>query len=69
MKAVEVHKMTGEEVETELGRLRRKVYDLRVQAATEKIEDPSMFKKVRRDIARLLTERTARVMKKGAARQ
>lgn len=69
MKAIEVHKLTGEEVETELTRLGRRMYDLRVQAATEKIEDPSMFKRVRRDIARLLTERTARVMKKAGGKR
>lgn len=65
MKPLEVHRLTGEEIETELTRLRRKVYDLRVHAATEKIEDPSLFKKVRRDIARLLTEQRARIIRKG----
>ncbi|MDX2116408.1 MAG: 50S ribosomal protein L29 [Planctomycetota bacterium] len=68
MKAVEVHKMTGEEIETELGRLRRRLYDLRVQTTTEKIEDPSLFRKVRRDIARMLTERRARQMRKAGGR-
>jgi len=63
MKAIEVHKLSGEEIDVELDRLRRKLYDLRCQAATEKIEDPSLFKKVRRDIARLLTERTGRLHK------
>lgn len=63
MKAIEVHKLSGEEIDVELDRLRRKLYDLRCQAATEKIEDPSLFKKVRGDIARLLTERTARLHK------
>ncbi len=63
MKAIEVHKLSGEEIDVELDRLRRKIYDLRCAAATEKIEDPSLFKKVRGDIARLLTERTARLHK------
>jgi ribosomal protein L29 len=66
MKAIEVHKLSGEEIDVELDRLRRKLYDLRCQTATEKIEDPSQFKKVRADIARLLTERTARLHKAGA---
>ncbi|MBL8744747.1 MAG: 50S ribosomal protein L29 [Phycisphaerae bacterium] len=68
MKALEVHKMTGEEIDTQLVKLRRGLYDLRVQAATEKIEDPTKFKKVRRDVARLLTEQKARLMKKGGAK-
>jgi large subunit ribosomal protein L29 len=61
MKALEVHRLTGEEIDAELSRLRRRLYDLRVQAATEKIEDPTQFRKVRRDVARLLTERKARL--------
>ncbi len=63
MKATEVRKLTGEEIDVEVSRLQRKLYDLRVAAVTEKIEDPSQFKKVRKDIARLKTERTARLNK------
>lgn len=67
MKALEVHRMTGEEIDVELGRLRRRLYDLRVEAATQKIENPSMFRKVRRDAARLLTEQNARLKRKQGA--
>jgi large subunit ribosomal protein L29 len=66
MKTAEVHKLSSEEIATELTRLRRRYYDLRVSAATEKIEDPTQFKKVRADIARLLTERRARQTTKAA---
>lgn len=67
MKAAEVRKLTGEEIDVEVSRLQRKLYDLRVQTVTEKIEDPSQFKKIRKDIARLKTERTARLNKKKAS--
>ena len=67
MKAKEVHGMGNDEITVELDRLRRRLFDLRVQTVTEKIEDPSQFKKVRRDIARLLTERRAREIAKGGA--
>jgi large subunit ribosomal protein L29 len=60
MTGTEVSKLTSEEIGVELVRLQRRVYDLRCQAATEKIEDPSQFKKVRRDIARLKTEQHRR---------
>ena len=60
MKADEVHKMSDEEITVEVGRLRRHLYDLRAQAVTEKLEDPSQLSKGRRDIARLLTEERAR---------
>lgn len=68
MKSIEVHKLTGEEIDTELSRLERRMYDLRVQTVTEKIEDPSQFQKVRRDIARLKTEQRARILKKTGAK-
>ena len=60
MNAKEVHKLSDEEIEVETLRLRRKRFDLRTQAVTEKIEDTSQFFKARRDIARLLTERHMR---------
>lgn len=56
----ELHRMKDEEIELEVGRMRRRLFELRTQAVTEKIEDPSQFRKVRRSIARLLTERRAR---------
>lgn len=62
MKAKEVHKLNDEEILVELDRLSKKVFDLRCQVVTDKIEDPSQFKKIRRDIARLKTEQTARQM-------
>jgi large subunit ribosomal protein L29 len=60
MKAAETHKLTDEEIKVEVTRLRRKLFDLRTQTVTEKIEDTSQFKKNRKDLARVLTEATAR---------
>ena len=60
MKAKEVHKLSDEEIDVELKRLRQKHFELRTQAVTEKIADTSQFGKVRTDVARLETERTAR---------
>ncbi len=61
MKAKEVHKLNDEELTIEVARLRRRLFDLRTQAVTEKIEDTSQFGKTRRDIARLLTEQSMRM--------
>jgi len=47
--------LTDEELTAELARLRRHVFDLRAQAVTEKLEDPSMITIAKRDIARILT--------------
>ncbi len=60
MKAEESHKLSDEEVSVEVQRLRRHLYDLKSQAVTEKLEDPTQLSKTRRDIARLLTEQRAR---------
>jgi ribosomal protein L29 len=60
MKAKEVHKLSDEEIEVEVVRLRKRSFELRTQAVTEKIEDTSQFGVARRDIARLLTEQSAR---------
>jgi len=63
MKATEVHKLSDEEIDVEVVRLRKRSFELRTQAATEKIEDTSQFASTRADIARLLTERNARRIK------
>jgi large subunit ribosomal protein L29 len=56
----EVRKLPDEEISVEIERLRRKQFELRSQAVTEKIEDTSQFAKIKKDVARLLTEQTAR---------
>ncbi len=61
MEGKEVHGLKDEEIKGELGRLRAKLFTLRAQSVTEKVEDNSQFRKIRRDIARLLTERKTRV--------
>jgi ribosomal protein L29 len=43
------------------------LFELRCQKVTDKIEDTSQFKKVRRDIARLHTERRSRDIAKATA--
>jgi ribosomal protein L29 len=58
----EVRGLKDEEISVELDKMQRKLFDLRSQTVTEKIEDPSLFKKTRRAVARLKTERRARVL-------
>jgi len=55
MKIAEIQQMSDEELQIELGRLRRHLFDIRAQAVTEKLEDPTMLRKAKRDIARILT--------------
>jgi len=60
MTGTEVRKLNDEEITVELANLRSKLLALRNKSVSEKIEDTSAFGKVRKDIARLLTEQTAR---------
>ena len=67
MKAKEVHKLSDEELTIEVQRLHRKLFDLRTQAVTEKIQDTSQFRRIRTDLARLLTEQSTRRHTEAAA--
>jgi large subunit ribosomal protein L29 len=60
MKAKEVHKLKNEELDLEVARLKRRMFELAGQSVTEKIEDVSQFGKIRKDVARLLTEKNSR---------
>jgi large subunit ribosomal protein L29 len=60
MTGKEARALSQEEIGIELKRLRTKLYTLRTQTVTEKVEDNSQFSKVRRDIARLLTAQAQR---------
>jgi large subunit ribosomal protein L29 len=60
MTGAEVKKLNDEEITVELANLRGKLLSLRNKSVSEKIEDTSQFGKIRKDIARLLTEQTAR---------
>ncbi len=55
MKIEVVRRMKTDELHNELAHLRRHLFDLRAQAVTEKLEDPTQLYKTRRDIARILT--------------
>ena len=60
----EVRKLKSEEIQVELSKLRMSLFDLRSQRVTDKVGDTSQFRKIRADIARLLTERRARQIAK-----
>lgn len=59
-KMKDIKKLSDEELVLEIRDAKRRFFDLRCQRVTEKIEDTSQFGKIRNQIARLLTEQTAR---------
>lgn len=55
MEASEIREKNPDELLDELDSLERKLFDVRTQAVTENLEDPSLLTKTRRDIARIKT--------------
>jgi large subunit ribosomal protein L29 len=78
MKMKEILEKQGEQLDQELIEKLKHLYDLRSQAVTEKLEDPSQIAKTRKDIARIKTvlrrrqleqERVAEANKAAPAKQ
>lgn len=55
MKIQEIKELSNEELAGEIIRLRRRLYEVRSQAVTEKLESPTLITQTKRDIARCLT--------------
>jgi len=64
IKKTELHQMSDAEIAEETGRLRTRLFVLRQQAVTEKLENNREPGNLRRDIARLQTENRMRELKK-----
>ena len=52
---------TEDQLDEELGNLKREAFNLRFQAATNQLEKPARVRVVRRDIARIKTLQSQRV--------
>ena len=65
--ASELREMSVEELGHQLDSTRQELFRLRFQASTEKLEAPSNLKKLRRDVARILTARNERARQESAA--
>ena len=55
MKANEVRKMSGEELQTKLKDLKKDLFNLRLQHATNQLDNPIKIAQVKKDIARVKT--------------
>ena len=55
MKANEVRKMSASELEAKLSELKKDLFNLRLQHATNQLENPVRIAQVKRDIARVKT--------------
>ena len=55
MKIAEIREHPSEEINRELAEKKRALFNLRFQRETEQLERPAELRKLRKDIARLLT--------------
>ena len=55
MKANDVRKMSSAELETKLADLKKDLFNLRLQHATNQLENPGRIAEVKKDIARVKT--------------
>ncbi len=66
MKAQEFRDLTIDQLDEQVGKLKKEQFNLRFQAASGQLENTSRVRTVRRDIARLLT--LARAKRVGGAK-
>ncbi|MCI7126355.1 MAG: 50S ribosomal protein L29 [Agathobaculum sp.] len=55
MKATEIRELTAEELTAKLGDLKKDLFNLRLQLATNQLENTNKITEVKRDIARVGT--------------
>ena len=63
MKAQEIHGMTNAELATKLSDLKDELFNLHFRQATGQLENPTVIKTTKKDIARIKTEIRARELK------
>ncbi len=59
-KPAEIREMTPEELDRALAEDRKEIFNLRLQAQTGQLENPARIRLLRKEVARLETEKTAR---------
>ena len=63
MKTKEIRELTDAELVTKVADLQREKLNLKIQSRTGQLEKTARVREIRRDIARLYTEQTARAAK------
>ncbi len=68
MKPADIRAMSDDQLKEELLKLKKEQFNLRFQKATGQLENTARVRQVRRDIARIKTEMTARARKAATER-
>jgi large subunit ribosomal protein L29 len=63
MEAQDIRELTIEEIDIEIERAREEMFKLRFRAAYEELENPTLLKDLRRDVARMKTIRHERELR------
>ena len=63
MKSKEIRELTDAELVTKVADLQREKLNLKIQSRTSQLEKTARVRQIRRDIARVYTEQTARAAK------
>ena len=63
MKAAEIQKLSGEDLQAKLKEARAELFNLRFQMATGQLDNTARIKQVKKDIARIQTEMRDRELK------
>ena len=56
MKNKEINKLTSDELENKLNKLKKDLFNMRFKKTNGPIEDTSKFSQVRKDVAKILTK-------------
>lgn len=67
MKAAEIKKLSGEDLQAKLKEARAELFNLRFQMATGQLDNTARIKQVKKDIARIQTEMRDRELKAAQA--
>ena len=60
MTATEIRDMTDAEIRERIDEIREELFKLRFRSATQALENPTLLRTLRRDLARLMTIQTER---------
>ncbi len=55
MKAAEIRELNDDEIRERISQIKEELFRLRFRSATQPLENPALFKTLRRDLARLNT--------------
>ena len=65
MKGSEIRELTDQEIAERIEQLQEERFRLRFRSATQQLENPTLLRTIRRDIARLKTAQRERDLKEG----